>query len=77
MTLRNDHQPSEPIEFTAHAGECRYCKGVVKMTRHRFTHKLLPDQCNCLLCGQPYHVELTNLSIDEWDVQQWAQKKSS
>jgi hypothetical protein len=71
MIFRTE-QPSEPITFHAHAGTCRYCvEGIVKMRRDPWTLALLPDQCRCLQCGQPYHVEVADLAA--WEAEQWRQ----
>ena len=67
------NEPPERIEMVAHSGECKYCGGVVKMTRDMNTGKLQPDNCYCLMCGQRYFVEI-NGSIKEWEIKQWMQK---
>lgn len=67
------NEPSEKIEMFAHSGECKYCNGIVKMMRDFETFKLQPDNCQCLLCGQRYFVEIIG-SIEEWELNQWKQK---
>jgi len=69
------NKPAESIEMHAHSGECKYCKGVVKMLRHPQTGQLQPNWCHCLLCGQPYFVEIIG-SIKNWELNQWNQKGS-
>ena len=68
-------EPSEEIEMVAHAAECRYCKGVVKMARDPATGKLQPDRCSCLMCGQRYYVKIVG-DIKEWELNQWKQKSA-
>ena len=65
-------RPTEQIELVGHAGDCRYCGGVVKMPRDR-KGEIQPNKCWCLLCGQHYFVEIPG-SITEWEWQQWVQK---
>jgi uncharacterized protein with PIN domain len=73
ITLRVD-APSEPITFFGHRADCRYCNGgIVKMRRGPLA-QLLPRQCWCLQCGQPYHVEVKPEDLDAWDMEQWRQK---
>lgn len=67
-------EPPEKIEMLAHSGKCRYCGGVVKMMRDRTTAKLQPDNCQCLMCGQRYFVEIKG-NITEWEIEQWEQKE--
>lgn len=67
-------EPSEPIELVAHSGVCRHCNGIVKMRRNRTTFVLEPDNCRCLLCGQPYHVVIPGGDVDAWEREQWEQK---
>ncbi len=67
------NEPPGKIEFTAHAGVCNYCKGIVKMFRDQITFKLQPDDCRCLVCGQPYFVEVVG-TIEDWEQNQWVQK---
>lgn len=49
-----------------HLGECKYCRdeydspGPVKMMRDS-SLQLLPDCCNCLLCGQRYYIAYEDL----------------
>lgn len=64
--------PPEEITFHAHAGACRYCKGPVKMMRDPNTFALVPDNCWCLGCGQPYYVVTDD--IVKWEQDQWRQK---
>lgn len=66
--------PSVKKEMVTHKGECKYCSGIVKMPRHPETLKLEPDKCWCLLCGQHYFVEV-GYSIDNWELEQWRQKR--
>ncbi len=63
----------EKIEMMAHSADCRYCNGVVKMMRDPETFKLQPNNCQCLMCGQRYYVEITS-TIEEWELEQWRQK---
>ena len=44
-----------------HLGSCKYCGEAVKMMRTSDTLQLIPDGCNCLLCGQHYFVEFEDL----------------
>ena len=67
--------PPEEIEMVAHACECRYCEGVVKMKRDPTTGELMPNECWCLLCGQRYYVKI-NGDIREWELNQWRQKSA-
>ena len=66
-------EPPEKIKMVAHSAECRYCKGIVKMMRSMETGRLQPDNCQCLLCGQRYFVEIEG-DIYEWELNQWRQK---
>ena len=66
-------EPPEKIEMFAHSGECRHCKGLVKMMRDPKSFKLQPNNCQCLCCGQPYYVEIQG-TIEEWELNQWKQK---
>ena len=67
------NEPSEAIDFEAHAGRCRYCGGIVKMCRDPRTMQLLFDDCRCLLCGQAYVVLTTDAA--RWEETQWLQKR--
>lgn len=66
-------EPPEEIEMVAHSGECKYCGGIVKMMRDMKTAKLQPDNCQCLLCGQKYFVNIKG-DIHKWEIEQWRQK---
>lgn len=66
-------EPPEKIEMVAHSAECRYCKGIVKMMRDMETGRLQPNNCQCLLCGQRYFVEIEG-DIYQWELNQWRQK---
>lgn len=50
-----------------HLAECKYCQdeydkpGPVKMMRDSNTLRLMPDHCNCLLCGQTYFIAYEDL----------------
>lgn len=66
-------EPPEKIEMVAHSAECRYCKGIVKMMRDMNTGRLQLDNCQCLLCGQRYFVEIQG-DVGEWELNQWRQK---
>jgi hypothetical protein len=73
MTLRI-HQAPEPIEMHGHQARCRYCHdGIVKMARNERTLALEPDQCWCLLCGQPYFVVIDG-DLHTWEARQWQEK---
>ncbi len=72
IDLRVD-EPPEKIDMVAHSAECMYCEGIVKMMRDMNTAKLQPDNCQCLLCGQRYFVEIKG-DIGEWELNQWRQK---
>ena len=67
-------EPPEKIEMVAHSAECRYCQGIVKMMRDMKTGRLQPDNCQCLLCGQRYFVEIQEIGEGEWELNQWRQK---
>lgn len=67
------NESPEKIELFAHSGECKYCKGIVKMYRDPSTFELQPSNCRCLFCGQPYFVEIKG-SIKDWELNQWKQK---
>lgn len=69
--LRID-RPAEQIEMHAHKGECKYCGGLVKMSRHLKTLELEPDNCWCLRCGQHYFVVTDD--IRDWEHKQWREK---
>jgi hypothetical protein len=73
--IDNTGNPPEPITLHGHAGVCRKCgpDGIVKMLRDPATLALAPDRCYCLRCGQPYYVVIAG-PIDEWELDQWAQK---
>lgn len=66
-------EPPEKIEMVAHSAECGHCKGIVKMMRDMKTGRLQPDNCQCLLCGQRYFVEIQG-DILQWELNQWRQK---
>ena len=67
-------QPKEEITFYAHAGVCKYCGGIVKMPRDD-KYELEPDKCWCLLCGQPYYVNVNKgIDLGLWEDKQWNQK---
>jgi hypothetical protein len=67
------NEPPEKIEMTAHSADCTHCNGVVKMLRDDKTFKLQPNNCRCLMCGQPYFVEIPGC-LAEWELKQWRQK---
>jgi hypothetical protein len=57
-----------------HKGECGHCGNIVKMLRDKKDYHLIPSQCFCIGCGQSYHMIIEN--IDEWEIEQWAQKSA-
>jgi transcription elongation factor Elf1 len=65
-------QPMKLDSMYAHEGKCVLCGEIVKMLRHSITHRLKPDACYCLHCGQAYYMEIPD--IDAWEVEQWNQK---
>jgi hypothetical protein len=71
---RYKEPPEQLNEMHAHEGQCRYCKNVVKMYRDSVTYKLKPKECQCILCGQYYYMDIPDL--DAWEKEQWQQKTS-
>lgn len=59
-------------QMFAHEGHCEICGGIVKMYRDSTTYRLKPEECQCIACGQYYHMEIPD--IDAWEKEQWDQK---
>lgn len=65
-------------EMHGHSGVCLFCpdgQGTVKMRReNEEPFRLIPNACWCLLCGQSYFMEISDL--EAFDRDQWIEKQT-